>query len=157
MSVLDQARTHLTDLATTADREGRPSSSLLSSLQSVGDMVCRIGGNEASPVTSRHYTAEKSGDLVTAAVRVRREALVLYAASVAGTDVASADVETEVFEISDLVEKVDAALAARMWGCARGEATPHSEAVAARRSAMQLLAWADRLVERSVPDPKEDR
>ena len=166
MSVLERARTHLSDLAIAADRAGLPTSSLLSSLQSVGDMVCRIGVNEASAEPSRRYTAEKSGDLVLAAVRVQREALVLHAAARAGADLAAADAENstfelaenEIFELSDLLETVNTALRGRMRGSAQPRATVwRSEAAAISEASRQLVALGDRLSRCAVPDVEGDR
>ena len=156
MSVLEQARTHLTDLALAADRDSLPTSSLLSSLQSVGDMVCRIGGNEASFGPSRHYTADKSGDLVIAALRVQREAFVLYAAAEAGVDEAAADVENVIFELSDLLETVTSALTRQMWGCSKALPVYRSDADAVGKAARQLAARADLLASQAVPDDEGD-
>lgn len=117
MSALFVAYAELCRRAQQADEAGDVCERLiLEPLASVADYVKRIGDHGGSA----HYRADKAGDLVYSAVRVQREAVLVYAWSERGEDEAG---DAELAWAAKALAEVAAAVERALWATARGRAT----------------------------------
>lgn len=109
MSALEHAYDELRRRTQQADTAGDwQERCILEPLASVADHVKRIGDHR----DSAHYRADKSGPLVTAALRVQREALAAYVAGQWGDDSPAADA---IEATADALDDAAAAVLKALW------------------------------------------
>lgn len=139
-SPLDAAREHVRQAAIAADNAGDwRSYRLLSPLHDAADMVCRVGDHDHS----RHYQADKGGDLVLAALRVRRGAFELYGGFLRDEGPLTSPIE----ELTELLVEVERGAESVMWATSREWSVelPSSTVGALRDRIRKLAAWVDAL------------
>lgn len=154
-SPLDVARQDLARRVQALDDSPRwQERAILSSLATVADMVCRIGDHDHST----HYRADKSGDLVTAALRVELESLRAYAE----TDDRFEDAaDRQLNAAAEVLESVAGAVRLVLWTVARqsngqGAEMYRSDADQIRSAVAALDRWAKSVCAGAVPDPVDE-
>jgi hypothetical protein len=140
VSTLGKAQDELRQRAWLADERQPDEAALWWALVGVADYLRRIADHG---VTS-HYRAEKAGDLVNDALRVKSEALTLYAH---GGD----DWSDLLVDLHHGVAQLVAAIDVGAWAAARGEA-PQAADVRAMHGALTFLGQLVNRLGARAPD-----
>lgn len=152
-SALDVARQDLARRAQALDDSGNwQERMLLLHLADVADMVCRIGDHGHSP----HYRADKSGALVSSAIRVELECLRDYG-GIDDEDEADRHLDAG----AEVLAEVATAVRMAMWIVARranrsGAELYASDARRIRQAQHVFDRWAESVCAGAVPDPPEE-
>jgi hypothetical protein len=144
VSALGAAQDELDRRARIAERADADDRNVMAALASVADYVRRIGDHD-----SRHYRAEKAGDLVEAALRVERQAVVLYGG---GEELADEWVNL-IYDLHQVLEAVVGQVSGAMWAAARLHYPYTWQADELRRATRRLTDLANLLCERALTDP----
>ena len=147
MTALGAAQDELDLRARVAERAEAADRNVIAALASVADYVRRIGDHD-----SRHYRAEKAGDLVEAALRVERQAVVLYG----GGEELGDEWVNLIYDLHQVLEAVVGQVSGAMWAAARSHYPYTWQAEELRRAAGRLSGQVNRLCERALPDPDVD-
>jgi hypothetical protein len=139
------ARTHqeLIERARAADRIGAADARLWESLASVADYLRRIVDHG----DSRHYRADKAGELVASALRVQRDAM----ADLAG-DLDDPWIE-RLYDLHHLADNLTTGLTAAMWSATQGRELFTWQTTDLRRAVDDLRRCVNRLCDQAIPDP----
>ncbi|HET7487956.1 MAG TPA: hypothetical protein VFJ85_08510 [Acidimicrobiales bacterium] len=136
-STLDAARRDLARRAQEADRRGQEAS-LLRCLESVADMVCRIGDHP----DSAHYRASKAGSLLEAAIRLHGECVAAYA---------DPAITPELERATEQLERVADVVGAAMWSrVAAAQGVEHDSATGATPMMRLTRAFSSWVAEEAV-------
>jgi hypothetical protein len=139
---LDAAREHLSRRLVSLDHSQTwRERAIISPLFDVADMVCRVGDHP----DSLHYRADKSGDMVSAALRVRGVAFEQYAGIDSWPEEHAAHL-TSLHQLNELAEQLNRALELVLWDLAdvirggAGVTEPDADAIDGLNDHAQRLA-----------------
>lgn len=149
MTILDEARTHLRDLAATLQRSDDPRTKLFESLYDVADHTCRVGDH----ADDHFYAAGKAKPLVRGAIYTEREAVLTVNADRDNSDEAGNEA---IIDQADLLLDLHSALGQRSWQIAQGRPPTVSDIRDWKKAGEAYRRWLTATERLAVPDEQDN-